>query len=397
MNPQAVVVACGFMNDKHTSHSQDLESDGAVGQDPEAGVQILRGTCHVYFAYDIGLSVRLEEAERRIAAVSQRKKLQPKRRVPQYFEYDPPPIWFTRTTGSLEVAGHIVSPQVDLMVCEFGAVSVNYKIPLCGPLTNLRVLADEIYDNPELLADSRRSVDELLAAIAPAVSKPSISELVEDYAIYQIEEMAAGRNAEHVVADEGQLLAQILRAESSVLSSQEVGDSLACRISFGECDLTIVDWNAALLFDTDADDVRAVLEYANIELLEMRWLDDQLDLALEESHDTLMRKTWHRGLLLGTRGAELRRIAEMQMDSALLFEGVNNALKLLGDQYLARVYRSASQRLHLNDWDTGVHRKLRILESIYEKIADHHANLRAEVLEWIIIILIAISILLGFH
>jgi len=28
--------------------------------------------------------------------------------------------------------------------------------------------------------------------------------------------------------------------------------------------------------------------------------------------------------------------AQWQVDSAILFEGVNNALKLLGDQYLAR-------------------------------------------------------------
>jgi hypothetical protein len=47
--------------------------------------------------------------------------------------------------------------------------------------------------------------------------------------------------------------------------------------------------------------------------------------------------------------ADLHRVAQMQVDSAMLFEGVNNALKLLGDQYLARVYRLASQRFHLEE------------------------------------------------
>jgi uncharacterized Rmd1/YagE family protein len=36
------------------------------------------------------------------------------------------------------------------------------------------------------------------------------------------------------------------------------------------------------------------------------------------------------------------------------------------------------------------------LESIYEKVADQAATHRMEVLEWIIIILIAVSILLPF-
>jgi hypothetical protein len=40
------------------------------------------------------------------------------------------------------------------------------------------------------------------------------------------------------------------------------------------------------------------------------------------------------------------------------------------DQYLARVYRLASQRCHLADWDASIMRKLYTMESIYEKIAD---------------------------
>ena len=84
------------------------------------------------------------------------------------------------------------------------------------------------------------------------------------------------------------------------------------------------------------------------------------------------------------------------MDSALLFEGVNNALKLLGDQYLARVYRAASERFHLAEWDTSILRKLQTLESLYEKMSDQAASHRMEVLEWIIILLIALSIVLPF-
>jgi uncharacterized Rmd1/YagE family protein len=77
-------------------------------------------------------------------------------------------------------------------------------------------------------------------------------------------------------------------------------------------------------------------------------------------------------------------------------KGVNNALKLLGDQYLARVYRLVSQRFHLAEWDASILRKLQTLESIYEKLADQATSHRMEVLEWIIIILIAVSILLPF-
>ena len=89
-------------------------------------------------------------------------------------------------------------------------------------------------------------------------------------------------------------------------------------------------------------------------------------------------------------------MAELQVDNATLFEGVNNTLKLLGDQYLARVYRIANRRFHLDDWDSSILRKLQTLESIYEKISGQATNQRMEILEWVIIFLIAFSIALEF-
>ena len=101
------------------------------------------------------------------------------------------------------------------------------------------------------------------------------------------------------------------------------------------------------------------------------------------------------GMIAG-RGADLRRIARLQIDSAILFEGVNNALKLLGDVYLSRVYRLAAGRLHLPAWDASIIRKLGTLESIYEKLSDRQANRRMEVLEWIIILLILFEVVMSF-
>ena len=79
----------------------------------------------------------------------------------------------------------------------------------------------------------------------------------------------------------------------------------------------------------------------------------------------------------------------------MLFEQVTNALKLVGEQFLARVYRLASQHFRLAEWDASISRKLATLDSIYAKTADRAASRRMEVLEWIIIVLIALSIILS--
>jgi hypothetical protein len=89
-------------------------------------------------------------------------------------------------------------------------------------------------------------------------------------------------------------------------------------------------------------------------------------------------------------------IAQMQVDSAILFERVANTLKLVGDQYLARMYRLISHRFHLQDWDASILRKLQTLDSIYGKMADRVSTQRMELLEWIIVVLIAVSIGISF-
>jgi hypothetical protein len=159
--------------------------------------------------------------------------------------------------------------------------------------------------------------------------------------------------------------------------------------------VTIIDWQAAMVIDAEAEDVRTVLEFANVELLEMRFLDDQLDRVLDQSHRTLSEQSWRRFFAFKQSTRELHRLARLQMESAVLFEEVNNALKLLGDQYLARVYRLISQRLHIGEWDASILRKLQTVESIYSKLSDRQSTRRMEALEWIIIVLITISTILA--
>ena len=170
-----------------------------------------------------------------------------------------------------------------------------------------------------------------------------------------------------------------------------MADALAFRISFGERDVTYVDWNTALVFDVEADEARAVLEFANVQLLEMRFLDQELDEDLEQSYQLLS----SRGLT-GWRPfnspKHMLHVSTLQADAAVLYERVANALKLVGDMYLARLYRMVARRFHLEEWDNSITRKLQTIEGIYQKLAHRQENRRLETLEWIVIILIAVEI-----
>lgn len=357
---------------------------------------IQSGLYYVMFAYDAARSINLDSAERRIHEATQRQTIKHKKRAPSYFEYQPPPLRVSQDVEPVNLGDYRPRASIDLVVYDFGAISVIYAVPIQGPLPNLLGLSEELYDNEYLLKDSRFRIEQFLEVIGAAATKAGLADFVEDYVIFNIDSFDQPFDAEAFCREHAQEIAQILRAERQTLSGQEVNDALAARISFGTEDLTIVDWNAALLIDREGEDVRAVLEFANVELLEMRYLDQKLDRALDQAYETLSKPSWGLPRILGAYGADLRRVAELQVDNATLFEGVNNTLKLLGDQYLARVYRLASRRFHLDEWDASILRKLQTLESIYEKIADQASNRRMEVLEWVIIILIAFSIGIEF-
>ena len=350
-------------------------------------VTITKGTCSALFAYDIGLSIKLDEAERHISAIKQRSRIRHKRRAPHYFDYRPAPLRVTQGVEPLMLADFRTATSVDVVIYDFGAVSVIYSIPFEGPLSRLLDLSQVLYENVILLADSRQRVEDLQSAIGGMVERPKISEYVEDYLIFQIDAPPPAepqRYFEHI--------AGILRSEENVLSEQEVRDATSCWLSFGRNDAAIIDWNASLLFGNDMEDVQAVLEFANVELLEMRYLDQQLDDALDQAYEALSKGMGSRIRGPGSLEADLRQIAQLQVDSAIIFERVTNTLKLIGDQYLARVYRLASERFHLEAWDAGIIRKLETLDSIYGKMADRASARRMEILEWIIIMLIAVSI-----
>ncbi|MDP3541381.1 MAG: hypothetical protein Q8T11_02810, partial [Elusimicrobiota bacterium] len=225
---------------------------------------------------------------------------------------------------------------------------------------------------------------------------PQISAFYEDYVVFQIRAFDDHGAHARLLAEAPALVAQILRADVDLRSEQEVADALSVQVSYGSDDLTLVDWVAALVFDPAADDTRAVLEFATVQLLELRRLDHQLDGALERYYDGLTRSPGGLFGLFTKADDRLRELGQLQVESAVLFENINNALKLFGDQYLARLYREAARRYHLNSWDKSIRRKLKTLESIYNKMEHSLAAARLEVLEWIIIILIGVGLATPF-
>ncbi len=378
---------------------------------PEPDALRVRSTVHVMVAFDVGQSIDLDQAASLVAAegAAQRLGLGPGKRTPAYLDYRPLPVRVSGPAESVRVstagAEWSTDPGFDAILFDFGAVSITQQIAFEGTLGDLLDLADALYEHGPVIDAARTVLDNITPAVREAISRPHLAEPVECYVVFQCGDARLARVVAAKHPDTDALIAGILRSERKRLSAEEIADALGAKISYGQHDVSLIDWNSAIIVDPgDAlpgapgagrggDDIRSVLEYANVELLEMRVLDDRLDQILDESYRFMVGRR-PKGLPSGVGG--LNRIARLQMDSALIYEAVNNAIKLVGDQYLARVYRPTARRFHLPERDSSIERKLTTLDSIYTKLQDRRASRRMELLEWIIIILIFISMVMPF-
>ena len=348
---------------------------------------ILQGTCHALFAFDVGREIALSVGESRLASPVERATFRHKHPTALGGPIAHP-LRVSLPEGPRPCAGFATVEGVEIALYSFGAIGISWRIAVRSTLEQLIALSTALYANEDLMRRSREICAQVLAKLGEAVLQPGISGEVEDYVIFQI----AGSDGQVGSRED---LARLLRAESGALSDQEVDNALANQVSYAEGEKCYVDWLCALLLGNDMEDERRVLEFATVELLELRFLESQLERGIDEAYVALHRM---RGPVrrLASKYRELERLARLEADNAVLHDSIDNASKLLGDDYLARLYRNAAERFHFDEWDASIERKLGVLHGIYAKLEDVAGRRRAEVLEWLIIGLIAVEILLSW-
>lgn len=348
------------------------------------------GTCHVLYTFDLGQSIAVQKA----AALAEGRVLGSE---PYVHRHDllraegpgVPPLRLRLEGDELEVLGFRTTPDVRLSLHPFGAAVLRYEIPLDHPLEELPGLTAALYEAGALAEDARLRIEHEMSWLAGAITQPGVAPPVEDYWIICLrpsEETAPERLPRET-------LARILRAEPGRLSADEVDAALSARIAYGPQDATWIDWLGTVTVGEHPADELRVLELANVELLEMRLLDARLERAVEESWALISRK--RRGWAhFRTRDRDLEHLGRLQVDAALLQDGSASVLKIIGDDYVARLHHLAARRLHLDLWNQSISGKVQALSDIQARLSDRAAHRRAEVLETIIILLIALEIVL---
>ena len=365
----------------------------SVAPEPPSPVESpLDATIHLAFAFDIGYEIDIDRARAMLPTES--GLLARRRRTPESIQYRPAPLRLTLDASGMALPGGIAPsrpPRGELTIFDFAAISLMIQFPVRATPDELRALAGDLADPGPLNSAARLVASPWIERLRPVVDGFEVSDLSEEYIVFQL-----GDVAPDWVAANTDWIAGLIRLESGPLSPGEVREATRLGLSYTPDDLVMLDWAAGFVADRDCADTLQVIEFANVQLLEFRHIDDRLDDRLEAAYRLIhSEKGRKRPTTWRAQKEAVRSIRELEIEATSLFERADNNLKLIGDQYLSRVFDLARNRFHLGEWQQSIRRKLEVVGDVYDLLVQQSGGTRTEVLEIIVVVLIALEIILA--
>jgi len=352
---------------------------------------VISGHITAFFLFDVAEAIDLAGVQRELGGVKARLVLKPT--TPPYVQYRQPPI---------TIDGHIIDVaerdgfSVRFKAFDYGVVSVALTRPASGSWDEWVAWGRACYEDAGLPRAAEQLARTLVNRIATAITRIRPEFLAEDYMVFTVTELDQAVSSESLIASHGGDIAQLLRGEQSPLSAEERDEILRHRISYFADDLVIPTWNSAFIRDTESGAQAAIeiLEFANSQLLEFRYYDELLDAELERIYPQLQRDGWLYNWVARRYVRAARQVHSLFIDVNELTDRTENALKIVGDVYAARLFALAAARVGLNQWKASVQDKLRTLADIYRFAVEQTSMARGEVLEITVVVILVIELVL---
>jgi hypothetical protein len=353
---------------------------------------IRAGTITAIYLFDVAEQIDLSRL-RQVIATGSSGPIASKLTAPAYLRYQTPPLVVDGdTVGVTPFDGF----HARLKFFDYGVVSLALSRAFTGEWPELVAVSQQYIENADLEARSEAAVRQLVQRCQSAMTKARNRYLSEDYLVVGVHQLDVPLLADDLFETHGDQLAQLLRGEAQPLSRQEQDEVLRNRLSYLVHDLVIPTWNAAFVYDSPAG-VEAALElfeFANSQLLEYRYYDALLDAELGRIYPALQRTGWWRNLLGGGAVRAANQIHSLFIDVNEVTDRTENALKIVGDIYAARVFTLVAARLGLGRWKETVEEKLETLDDIYRFAVEQVAISRGQFLEMTVVLILVLELVL---
>jgi hypothetical protein len=368
-----------------------------LNQTEPARVSIEKGSILIYRVFDIAEEINLQRVEEIFRAQAASSRLRFLLSPRQVVIMRNAPVTLSLGEAEITVLDRPVKAEVYAKFWDYGVLSLQFQIPIerGSPWSQMvewgaRIELDTLVDEA-----ARFRAQELLNLVHPALRDPHHWNEIEDYVIYFFEEIAGIQKARDLVtrADVAKLILAEPNAEISEPSRQEILQEGLYQ--YAENDLTIIDWNSAIVVEPSGKkEVPEVIEFVLTHMMEMRYYDGLLDERLATIYDAIEES---RSRFFSNRFSILSREASARyIEFSEFIERVDNSFKVVGDFYLAKIFRGAGEQFRIPEWEANISRKINIFSNLSELLQGEVNATRSLWLEITIVVLISFELFTTF-
>ncbi len=345
-------------------------------------MKVIKGSILSYRIYDVASEIELNKISKTRVEISRKfgKRL-------LYFK-NPPIILFLQETKFENL-----NVNVFAKFYEFGAISIILKIIIDNmEIKDVFRIFREVLESDKIDDLSKHYLNSVFEQYKVYFKKPSIYEDYEDYSIVYVEAFNRKLKAEQILEEVD--IAKLLLGERYNLSDQTQNNLLRNRFSYSDEDLVVLNWDSAFIYEPDGImDIPDLIEFANVQLLELRYYDSYLDSVLEETYSAIES---FKGSIFEYRKYHwiLKRLLLLYNEITEAKERILNSLKIIEDSYFARVYSKILEILGAYSWQRSIDSKEITLFEIYNFLSNQVSNRRLEFVEIVIVLLIFIEIVI---
>jgi len=342
----------------------------------------------LYRIYDIGREIDIDWLERALAQNYFTARTSFVRVKPKSIMMEDPPLMIQMHPIRVEREGRTFEFSVVARVFDIGAISFCFvydnRDADYTELENLSFLFAGQEGLSEYYVQYLKTLGEI---IKPHIKNFAIDpEFYEDYTVYVTDRR-----------DDSVDPVPLLTGEKAKISPQMRQEVVKNSLSYTVDDLVMLSWDSALICNPETPtDIIDLIEFANVQVLELRYYDRELSRGMEKMYDDIE----HADRLSQFRRSRkyhaiMAKQMEMYAEISEIIEKVDNLIKVTEDIYYARVYATALKVLRSGQWSESVTRKIDVIRENYSMLSDEVRIQHSNFLEWVIITLIALEFGLG--
>ena len=350
------------------------------------------GSILLYRLYDVAWDINLVRVEEKVR--DHKRQGIDRKRFSKAFEFVNPPLSLTLKTFEKDLKGRLLTINVYAKAYDYGVLSIIFEIPVKEiEITEFQTITGNLEEL--FIEDFRNVLNRLVDDLGDALQQVNQSRFEEDYTVYYLRQLHPERPAEELpeLCDIGGLL--LFETGERPPSSATKEELLSFSFSYSDSDLVVLSWDKALVLEPSGSmDLPDLLEFANAQLLELRVYDDMLDRELDIINARIIKQVSPSMWKIKRYEELAAKVMLTVTDLTHITERIDNSLKVTQDVYYARVYASALSLFKVQQWEASVERKINIASRTYDMLYRVITNKRTELLEVVIVILIALEIVL---